>query len=152
MIFLIYLLIIVLAILVAGRLGLFAGKQPSYLGVTNGKLAAPDLGKQNAVCSHTDGTGYHSIAPIRYDGSQEQARAKLIAAIAQLNGTSIVRQDPNYLYAQSQTKWMRYIDDVEFLFDDAAKIIHVRSASRLGRKDFGVNRARIEYVRKLMSS
>jgi uncharacterized protein (DUF1499 family) len=47
---------------------------------------------------------------------------------------------------------MRYVDDVEFFYDDKAGVIHVRSASRLGRRDFGVNRKRIEELRSLIQA
>ena len=59
----------------------------------------------------------------------------------------MIRRDGSYLYAEFRTKVMRFVDDVEFLFDEKAGLIHVRSASRLGRRDFGVNRARVEALR-----
>jgi uncharacterized protein (DUF1499 family) len=46
---------------------------------------------------------------------------------------------------------MRFVDDVEFLFDDTNKKIHVRSASRVGYSDMGVNRKRVEELRKLLN-
>ena len=64
-----------------------------------------------------------------------------------MRGATVVRHEGNYLYAEFRTKLMRFVDDVEFLFDEKAGLIHVRSASRLGRRDFGVNRARIEALR-----
>ena len=42
---------------------------------------------------------------------------------------------------------MRFVDDVELYYDEKAGLIHVRSASRLGRRDFGVNRKRVEALR-----
>lgn len=63
-------------------------------------------------------------------------------------GARIVENSPEYLSVQFETRWLRFVDDAEFLLDPAAKVIHVRSASRLGRKDFGVNRARIEAIRR----
>jgi uncharacterized protein (DUF1499 family) len=64
-----------------------------------------------------------------------------------MRGISIVTSEPHYLYAQCQTQWLKFVDDLEFYADDNAKLIHVRSASRIGRKDFGVNRARVEAIR-----
>jgi len=64
-----------------------------------------------------------------------------------MEGASIIRQEANYLYAEYRTRLMRFVDDVEFVFDEKAGLIHVRSASRLGRRDFGVNRARVEALR-----
>ncbi|MDP3413597.1 MAG: DUF1499 domain-containing protein, partial [Polaromonas sp.] len=60
---------------------------------------------------------------------------------------TVVEETPGYLYAQCSTRWLRFTDDLELLLDDAARVIHVRSSSRLGRKDFGVNRARVEALR-----
>jgi uncharacterized protein (DUF1499 family) len=61
--------------------------------------------------------------------------------------TVIVAQTPAYIYAQSTTSLLKFTDDIEFALDTSKGIIDVRSASRVGRKDFGVNRARIEAVR-----
>jgi len=64
-----------------------------------------------------------------------------------MDGAKVVKSEPGYLYAQFTSKLMKYVDDVEFWFDPAANVIHVRSASRVGRGDLGVNRKRIEAVR-----
>jgi uncharacterized protein (DUF1499 family) len=69
-----------------------------------------------------------------------------------MEGATIIRQEADYLYAEYRTKLMRFVDDVEFLCDAKAGVIHVRSASRLGRRDFGVNRARIEAVRRRIAA
>ena len=55
----------------------------------------------------------------------------------------------NYLYAEFRSKLLGYVDDVEFFHDGA--VIQVRSASRLGRRDFGVNRKRVEDLRALIT-
>jgi uncharacterized protein (DUF1499 family) len=62
-------------------------------------------------------------------------------------GITVVEQRPDYLYAQAETRWMKFTDDLEFWFNPARGMVELRSASRLGRKDFGVNRARIEAIR-----
>ena len=61
-----------------------------------------------------------------------------------------MRVEPGYLYAEFRSKLMGFVDDVEFLADPAAGVVHVRSASRLGRRDFGVNRSRIEALRAIL--
>jgi uncharacterized protein (DUF1499 family) len=70
-------------------------------------------------------------------------------AVLSLPRTKIITETPTYLYAEATSKVMRFVDDVEFLFADEAEIseVHVRSASRKGYRDFGVNRERIEQVR-----
>jgi uncharacterized protein (DUF1499 family) len=75
--------------------------------------------------------------------------AKLKGAIESLGKTKIITATDNYLYAEFTSALMGFVDDVEFLVDDQAKVIHVRSASRLGESDFGVNRKRIEYFAQL---
>jgi uncharacterized protein (DUF1499 family) len=62
-------------------------------------------------------------------------------------GARIVESKPDYLYAQFTTRVMRFVDDVEFWFSQSDNVIHVRSASRVGRRDFGVNRQRVEAIR-----
>jgi len=68
-------------------------------------------------------------------------------AVEGMPDSKIIRHDATYLYAEFRTRRMRFVDDVEFAFDQNAGLIHVRSASRLGRRDFGVNRARVEAIR-----
>jgi uncharacterized protein (DUF1499 family) len=145
---LIYLLILVIAVIAAGRLGLFRGKQPPGLGAIDGKLSPPKLGSTNSVSSQHQSQDYHAIAPLRFQGDGQAAMAKLAVAIGHIQGASIVKNEDGYIYAQVQTKWMQYIDDLEFLLDNKEQVIHVRSASRLGSKDFGVNRDRLEAIRR----
>lgn len=121
------------------------GTRPSSLGVRDGKLAAcPE--SPNCVSSHmTDET--HRIDPLPYAGSGADALARLSAIVRSLPRTTIVTEKPDYLHAECTSRIFRFVDDVEFLADDRAKVIHVRSASRLGSSDLGVNRKRIELIR-----
>ena len=121
------------------------GTRPSSLGVRDGKLAAcPE--SPNCVSSHlTDET--HRIDPLPYAGSAADALARLSAIVRSLPRTTIVTEKPDYLHAECTSRIFRFVDDVEFLADDRAKVIHVRSASRLGSSDLGVNRKRIELIR-----
>ena len=84
--------------------------------------------------------------PIPYSGSLAENRAKLIEVLRNYPRTRIVREEPDYLKAECRSEFFHFVDDVEFVFDDDAKRIHFRSASRLGRKDFGVNRKRMEEI------
>jgi len=60
---------------------------------------------------------------------------------------SLLDKKPGHLRFEARTAWLRFRDDLEFLADDAAKVIHVRSASRVGQSDLGANRRRIEAIR-----
>ena len=78
--------------------------------------------------------------------------AQLATVIEAMDGARIVERRPDYLYAQFTTQLMRFVDDVEFWFDPAAGVIQVRSASRVGHGDLGVNRARIEAIRERLAA
>ena len=126
-------------------MGLFSGRRPNDLGVRNG-LLKPVPASPNAVSSQAT-SGYHQIAPLRYDGTAEPAMAALKSIIESTPRTSIVEERADYLYAEFTSKLIGYVDDVEFYFPPNERVIHVRSASRLGYSDFGVNRKRIEDIR-----
>jgi uncharacterized protein (DUF1499 family) len=151
--FLIAVAIIALALLIAGQLGLLRGKAPDDLGMKDGKLKRPSR-TQNSVTSQADlwadhpMKAYASIAPFKASGDGSADMQKIAGALKALPRTVIVKQESGYLYAQSTTALLKFTDDVEFALDAGAGLIHVRSASRLGQKDFGVNRARIEQIRK----
>jgi uncharacterized protein (DUF1499 family) len=67
--------------------------------------------------------------------------------IQNLERTKVITETENYLHTEFTSKVMGFVDDVEFLLNDSTKVIHVRSASRLGESDLGVNRKRIETIR-----
>ena len=68
-------------------------------------------------------------------------------ALATLEGVQIVEREPTYIRAEAQTRWLKFVDDLEFWLTASDGAIEVRSASRLGREDFGANRARVERLR-----
>lgn len=131
----------------SGGMTVFAGKRPNNLGVTSGQLiACPNT--PNCVNSQSASTdAEHSIAPLTYNSSSAEAIAKLKSVIQGLERTQIITESENYLYAEFKSALMGFVDDVEFYLDEGAKVIHVRSASRLGQSDLGVNRKRIETIR-----
>jgi uncharacterized protein (DUF1499 family) len=125
----------------------FSWKRPDNIGVKNGRLAPPKS-TPNCVSSQADPSdAEHYIAPIAFKGDAAQAMAAARKTVEGLQGATVIRQDTNYLYAEFRSRLMGFVDDVEFSFDEKAGLFHVRSASRLGRRDFGVNRARVEAIR-----
>jgi uncharacterized protein (DUF1499 family) len=149
----IWIALAVVAVLLAARAGAFAGRAPDNLGVRDGKLKPPSK-TPNSVSSQADlwpdaaQRDDARIEPLALKGGDAKATIARIAAIVdELPGTRIVEQRDDYLYAQFTTALMRFVDDVDFWADPASGVVHVRSASRVGRKDFGVNRARIENIR-----
>lgn len=89
----------------------------------------------------------HYIEPITYTGSAADARQRLLDVIAAMPRTKIVTDEELYIHATFTSLIFRFVDDVQFVIDDAAKTIHFRSASRVGRGDMGVNRNRMEEIR-----
>lgn len=144
------------AVLAAGQLGLLRGKAPDDLGVRDGKLKRPSL-TPNSVSSQADlhvdhpMRDYARIAPLPAGADGSAALARLRQVIEAMPGATVVAALPDYLYAQFETKVLRFVDDVEFWYDPAAQALQVRSASRIGRKDFGVNRQRIEAIRAALA-
>ena len=141
----------------AGRLGLLKGKPPSDLGVHEGRLKPPSR-TPNSVASqaklypdHPQRT-YSSIDPLQLNGDSSTTLDRIEAIINGMEGGEIVKKESGYLYAQFTTRIMKYVDDAEFWFDPAENVIQVRSASRLGSGDFGVNRKRIEFIREKLNS
>ena len=153
----IWIALAVVAVLLAARAGAFAGRAPDNLGVRDGKLKPPSK-TPNSVSSQADlwpdapQRDYARIEPLALKGGDAKATiARIAAIVAELPGTRIVEQRDDYLYAQFTTALMRFVDDVEFWADPSSGVVHVRSASRVGRKDFGVNRARIENLRSRLA-
>ena len=99
----------------------------------------------NCVSTQAQDAG-HAIAPIRYRKSRAEAREALKEVIRSLPRTKLVEEDESYLHYEFTSLLLRFVDDVEFVFDDEAKTIHFRSASRTGYGDLGVNRTRMEQV------
>jgi uncharacterized protein (DUF1499 family) len=145
------LLLIVVAV-AAGQLGFLQGTAPNDLGVRDGKLKPPSM-TENSVTSQAalypdhPQRKYADIAPLPLKGDGPATLSRIKTIVEGMDGAKVVKSDPDYLYAQFTTRLMKYVDDVEFWFDPAAKAIQVRSASRLGSGDMGVNRKRIEAVR-----
>ncbi len=141
-------LVLVGAICIGGLFFMsYSTQKPDGSGVTNGRLTAcPD--SMNCICSQVDVNDPHFIAPLPYiDGSGEQTRERIVAAIRSLPRAQISEESRNYIQAQCTSLLFRFVDDLECYFDDDAKLVHFRSASRVGKSDLGVNRKRVEQLK-----
>jgi uncharacterized protein (DUF1499 family) len=119
-------------------------RRPTNLGAKDGRLA-PCRRTPNCVSSQADPSDKeHYIEPISYAGGI----AELRRALETLPLATVVRAEPDYLYAEFRTPVLRFVDDVEFL--KRGDVLHVRSASRLGRRDFKANRNRVEQLRAFL--
>lgn len=133
-------------------MGLFAGRPPTNLGATAGRLA-PCPTSPNCVASQADPADRtHHVAPIAFDGDARAAWRALRDTVAASERARVVAERYGYLHAEFTSKLMGFVDDVEFLLDPGARVIHVRSASRLGYRDFDVNRTRIETLRAALAA
>jgi len=153
-------LLLVLAVLVvagpllAGQAGWLAGTMPSDLGVRDGRLKPPSL-TRNSVSSQAALYPEHpqrdsaQVAPLTWlpDGP-EASLAALLQVLQTTPGVTIVQHDAHYIQATARTRWLGFVDDVEFWLDPQTQTIAVRSASRIGREDFGANRQRVEASRQ----
>ena len=137
-------------------MGILTGKRPQRLGKVKAEdgagyqLYGAKPNSENTVSSFATNANC-AIAPLaaKDPGATWQKLEKIVAA---MTGAKIIDAQADYLYAEFTTKLMGFVDDVEFLLDASHHRIHVRSASRLGRKDFGVNRKRIEAIRHALNS
>lgn len=117
-------------------------------GLGEGRLR-PCPPKPNCVCSEMTDQA-HLVSPIAVAAEdwpliQDTARR----AVEKLGGR-VERADEYYLWATFRSRIFRFVDDLELRFDEAEKVVHLRSAARLGYSDFGVNRKRVAALRKLM--
>jgi uncharacterized protein (DUF1499 family) len=138
---------IIVFLLILTRLGLFSGKRPTNLGVVSGKLTGCPT-TPNCVSSQADDI-QHSIAPLPLMGDLAGEQQILLSLLKDFPLVNIVVNEQGYIHAEFMTSIMMYTDDVEFLFDTESSVIQIRSASRLGSSDFGLNRRRMEKIRQL---
>ncbi len=146
----IVLLAVVTAVLGAGFAGLFAGSPPAGAGPRDGALA-PCPATPNCVSSRASDPGQR-IAPIAYTGTADAALARMVRVIAVQPGATIVVLRDGYAHATFRSRWLGFVDDVEVLADPARSVLELRSASRLGRSDFGANRARADRLAAAFAS
>ena len=123
------------------------GGRPSTLGIKEGKLSGPKQTPNSVVSDSVATTHPAYIAPIAFTGDVKAAMSKLTAIVKSMEGATLMEATDAYLCAEFKSKTMRYTDDFEARVDSEANVIHVRSASRLGKRDFDVNRQRVDAIR-----
>ena len=118
------------------------------LGANSGQLM-PCPSKPNCVSSYATDK-QHFIEPINFTGTRQDAQDRLLGILKALKQTKIIVVQENYIRVEFISKIFQFIDDVEFYFPSTNRdqiSINVRSASRVGYSDFGVNQKRIEQIR-----
>jgi uncharacterized protein (DUF1499 family) len=117
----------------------------------DGRLA-PCPNKPNCVSSQSAASDQqHYLEAFTYRGEPAQARQQLERVLGGMKRARVVGREANYWLAEFTSALLRFVDDVEFLFDDNARRIDIRSASRVGYSDLGVNRRRMEEIRRRFS-
>ncbi|MBC7376566.1 MAG: DUF1499 domain-containing protein [Burkholderiaceae bacterium] len=140
-------------VVLAGQLGLLRGTAPTSIGVREGKLKPPSktpnsVSSQAGLYPDHPQLAYAKIEPFKYSGDGKAAMTRMAGIVRGMERTEVITTEPGYLYAQCTTQLLHFTDDLEFYLDEPAGVIQVRSASRIGHGDRGVNRARVEAIRE----
>jgi uncharacterized protein (DUF1499 family) len=149
MIYFIVALVVLSPLILLAILSIVA-KKPANLGVVDGRLA-PCSTSPNCVSTQATDAG-HRMEPIPFDDPPDQAIGRLKTVLGAMPGMKVVTETEDYLHAEATSRLFRFVDDVEFYVDRKAKVIHFRSASRVGYSDLGKNRARMEQIREAFRS
>ena len=131
---------LIMAVILTGASG--AGGES--LGVTEGKFA-PCPGSPNCASTQNGRKG-HAMKPLPYLQTRDSSREKILSILKGMKRTEIVKLTESYIHAECRTALWRFIDDVEFFLDETARVVHFRSASRVGYYDFGLNRRRMKRI------
>lgn len=129
-----------------------------YLGLVTMTLNTPSLAneaaKKLALCPNSPNcvssqasNADHYIAPFKITGKPEEAWAAFKQTLAGLDRTVITEATDKSLHAEATSLILRFVDDIHAILDSEGKLIHIRSASRIGYSDLGVNRKRVEALR-----
>lgn len=126
--------------------------KPSDLGMQADKKLKNCPPTPNCVCSQCPPTATNYLSSIKFDGTTGQAMDRILEVLLGFPRNLIVEQTHDYLWVEFRSYFWGFRDDVEFLIDEPDQVIHFRSAARLGKYDFGVNRERVEMIRKVFEN
>ena len=119
-------------------------------GLVDGRLrSCPST--PNCVCSQERDPG-HRVVPWSFTGDADAVRERLLAALESFPRVEIVKSEARYLHATFTSGLFGWVDDLELLIDEETQLVHVRSASRTGRWDLGVNKRRVLKLRAVFEA
>lgn len=127
----------------SGKLLPDAGKLEYSKPMTKNLKPCPE--SPNCVSTQTS-QEQKKMEPLRYVGDMEAAKRQLREVVGEMARTTLLEESNDYLHFSFTTLPIPFKDDVEFIFDDAAKLIHFRSSSRVGYSDMGVNARRMKKI------
>ncbi|MFX1478683.1 MAG: DUF1499 domain-containing protein [Promethearchaeota archaeon] len=124
-------------------------KSKKPIGIVNGQFQ-PCPKSPNCVSTQSSDK-MHKMIPLIYSSTVAEAIEKIKNIIKTFKRTKLITETENYLHFEFRSATFKFVDDVEFYFDEKEKLIHFRSASRLGWSDMGVNKKRMKSISKLYS-
>ncbi|MEM7801456.1 MAG: DUF1499 domain-containing protein [Chloroflexota bacterium] len=151
------LLIILAVLLVLAVAGIFYGRsiftrapRPRAVNQSTTELApCPDSPNCVSTTAQSENDSHnHRIEPIPFEGSGASAQDRLVAILNEMDRVTIIENKPGYLYAEIRSAMMQFVDDLELVINESERVIHVRSASRTGYSDMGVNRSRFTAIKE----
>jgi uncharacterized protein (DUF1499 family) len=116
-------------------------RRPPPLGLVAGRLR-PCPATPNCVCTEAG-----APPPLPVTGSTAAAWERAKQTVRALGGV-VDREEAGYLHATFTTRVFRFVDDFELRLDESARVIHIRAAARVGQRDLGVNRRRVDRFRR----
>ncbi len=125
------------------------GQRPSNSSLI-GHLLAPCPDSPNCVSSQAS-VESQRVDPLRYSGDAAAAQLRLLSVLKAMKRATVVHADAVSIQAEFRSALFGFVDDVTFYFDPPG-VIQVRSASRVGYSDLGVNRERVAEIRLRFSS
>jgi len=125
----------------------FISKSGEPSGLIEGRLAkCPN--KPNCVCSEYTEDANHYIEPISIAQDITFDALPILKNIIRELGGNIQTESDHYLAATFTSAIFGFVDDLEISIDATQKIVHIRSASRVGNGDGGVNKKRTELLKE----
>lgn len=137
-------IVVGLILIMVGQMIIMNIRIPKNLGVNNGKLALMPK-SPNAVSSQSDQEDYY-VEAFPFKENLEVTKAAIVNTLDAFSNAKIMTNEPNYIHVVFTSSIMRFHDDVEFYFDESARIVEFRSASRVGYSDMGLNRERYNRI------
>jgi len=121
----------------------YLSRSGTAAGLESGRLSAcPN--QPNCVCSEDKPDAESFIAPVFLSANNHAEAWQVVQeAIAELGG-QLNSANSDYISATFESSVFGFVDDLEIRFDSQQSVFHIRSASRVGHSDFGVNRKRVE--------
>ena len=132
-----------LFLIVIGALGCVSDTRDSHSKILTDLTPCPD--SPNCVSTKSNDPG-HAMPPLPYLKSGQESMDRLVGIVHEMKRANIVAATPTYLHVEFRSALFRFVDDVEFVLEDSARLIHFRSASRTGYYDFGVNRRKMKDI------